>query len=245
MLHIGRYYKTMVVKNTLNKVLREISVKHGVNIFINPINKHALPLIYDGAMTKSADICLRTEKSGPLGGYIVDTRPCQHPGCAWQPLQDSPYIKRRFHKKTYMLTDKNGLPITSDLDILMINAKHHHDNVTVPINLGFGELCEYEYKIISEINFLFSHRLQKRIKARYKIAPIIQHGSFNRYKKAKLSFIHFPQTIYLYTGKRQKISATKDKNQALKKFFSLLLNLKKQGFIITMPESWNKACVLS
>lgn len=248
-----------IVKKILNKTIMMACKKFNVAIITNPINESAFHHIYLGANTKPASISKKTETKGILSGLIIADKNDDHSKTVY--FNDKDGDKYYFIKKNNniidcasieytnkdanfikIITDDDGRVITSDLDILMILSNSNKDRTIIPESFGFGSVLKYELEVIQYINYTFEQKLRKnRTKPNLSFGPIIRHGPFNRFYKAKSKFIKFPLTVYEPNNNITDIPKRYDKYHILAK---KLHELSNNNFIIEVPDDWRELCYI-
>lgn len=180
--------KINIVKSLMDEAFIEVCSLKGLIFYLNPINESSFPLIYHGAATKPHTQMARTEKSGPLAGYILASDEHER-----TKILEGTSVK--------VLCDEAGRVMTSDIDVVMIGYMGDV-NKDIAYSKSLGQYAAYEKDAIDAVNAMFTEKL-KKANPRLPVdsVPLVTHGPFNRFDKTKRTHLHFPMTVYSAEGK--------------------------------------------
>lgn len=210
---------TDIVKNIIYKSIKQVCRDQNIIVIANFTNEHAFDLLYKGASAKSKDIKLFTQKDGEHAGYILDPS-----------------------ENNILLKDADGRFITSDLDLLMIIAAENSDRTVMPIELGFGDILNYEHKAIAEINRLFEQQMiEVTGNETIKFGPIITHGPFNRCARLSQKCIHFPVALFYPNEPYTDLGEEENRQKSIDILHAKLEKIRKSDYHVEIPALWYKA----
>lgn len=175
--------------------------KHQCFIFARPVSEEALELIAQGAVAKPYDVVLKTQKEGPLSGYIL------------APEGERFFVLRKGHA---VLSDQKGRPLTSDLDIVQMFFVKKEPETLLPAEAGYGKISAQEHACAQSINEQFTFNLQHP-----SLLKVVRHGPLDRILTLDLNKLNYPILVstpegiqrWLYSAEQYRVALPEHEQQ--------------------------------